>query len=361
MITLENFEHYALDYAEGRLQGRLLEEMQNFLAQHPDLAEDVHQALEMRLNPEEVSMPNKGVLFQAAPQAARIEALLVAEVEGVLTDAECAHLDALMQLMPALEADRKAFALTRLQPESIAFPYKSGLYKRPAPLISMGVRFAAAAAVLIILGAALFLYNGTQTDSLASSSSPKGTGKSDALPQELPLIPPAEVPLAQAKQNVDPVLTKAPHLVKSGRKGRRKTPAKPAPMHLLAAQPVSTEDYGASALQPCLAIPYSERAVSINPYEMAQVDDESFPSLSSLAIKKLREATQNEMVETGPPGAEAASVAQPASAIYWMALLLKGYNTLTGSQVKITRGSDAKGNTTALGISAPGFQMERKR
>lgn len=361
MITLDNFEHYALDYVEGRLQGRLLEEMQSFLKLHPHVAEELHQALEMHLEPEPVGMPNKANLFQAAPQQARVEALLVAEAEGVLTDAERVRLDAMMQLMPDLEAERKAFALTRLTPETVAFPHKSGLYQQPARLVFMWVRFAAAAAVLIILGAALFVYNGTQPDALATLPSTKGPGSSDVQPQENSLAPPANSAVAPAKQNLDAVFSKAPKMVKSNKIRKRKAPSKPTPMHLLAAQPLGIEDYGASGLEPCLAIPYSERAVSINPYEMAQVDDESFPSLASLAIKKLREATQNEMVETGPQGLAPASVGQPAPTIYWMALLVKGYNTLTGSRVKITRGSDAKGNTTALGISAPGFQMERKR
>jgi len=361
MITLENFEHYALDYAEGRLQGRLLEEMQAFLAQHPDLAEDVHQATEMRLVPEEVSMPGKGVLFQAAPQEARIEALLVAEVEGMLTDAERVQLEALLKLMPALEADRKAFALTRLEPEWMAYPHKSKLYKRSAPVVSMWMHFAAAAAVLLIFGATLYNYSGAEPDSLASAPSSENTNKVAVIPQERPIIPPSDVPVTPAQQNDKTILSKAPHLVKSNKKRKHKAKSKPSPMHLLAAHSMIMEEYGTLGLQPCIAIPYSELAVSINPYEIPRADDETFPSLGALAIQQLRNATQNELVETGPRSLGEAPAVQPKPALYWMALLVKGYNTLTGSQVKITRGSDAKGNTIALGISAPRFQLERKR
>jgi hypothetical protein len=145
-INRNNYEAYFIDYHEGRLPEELADELMVFLEANPDLksAFDDFEAVTLE--------PDTGTVFRGKSSLRRSETTgisladeaAIARLEGDhagvdIPDAEIVKLLAL-------------FHKTKLQPDpGIKYPLPQSLKKRSAFTIPAGMRYAAAAAILLLL------------------------------------------------------------------------------------------------------------------------------------------------------------------------------------------------------------------
>ena len=138
-INRNNYEIYFLDFFEGKLDAKLVEELMQFLEMNADLKEEFDGFENITVHSE------KNIVFEdkAGLKKNIIEALvtinlgnyqekLVADLEGDLSEEEAVELQLFLERNPSLKKDREIIEKTRLVPDtSIVFEYKA-LLKRNA-------------------------------------------------------------------------------------------------------------------------------------------------------------------------------------------------------------------------------------
>ncbi len=162
-ITRENYEAYFLDFYEGNLTEKQVQELMDFLAQHPELREEF-ESFELFFLPDDVkmSMPGKDDIKKpenASPESYSLDKQMIAYFEGDLDEKSSSSLLAAVAKDPALQKDFALFSKVRLQPDKgIIFAGKSGLKRYPLgafmPVIQ---RFAVAAAIIAFLAGIFFM------------------------------------------------------------------------------------------------------------------------------------------------------------------------------------------------------------
>lgn len=69
MITMENYEGWLMRYADGELTAAERQEVDRFLAEHPDLREELDEVSSVRVTPLVATMPGKERLLRREPAA----------------------------------------------------------------------------------------------------------------------------------------------------------------------------------------------------------------------------------------------------------------------------------------------------
>lgn len=67
MITMENYEGWLMRYADGELTAAERQEVDRFLAEHPDLREELDEVSSVRVTPLVATMPGKERLLRREP------------------------------------------------------------------------------------------------------------------------------------------------------------------------------------------------------------------------------------------------------------------------------------------------------
>jgi hypothetical protein len=159
-IQTDNYEEYFLLYVDNELTPAELEQVEDFIAQHPDLTIELQMLLDTRLDIEVLPMAGREKLYRKE-EPGLINHDNVEEFQVLMLDGELGldDLNALEQYHAKHEEARKNFNWLRkakLPAEQVEFPNKKLLYrteKKPAPIINIKwYRMAAAAAVLITAG-----------------------------------------------------------------------------------------------------------------------------------------------------------------------------------------------------------------
>jgi hypothetical protein len=165
-ISRHNYEEFFILYADNELSRDERQEVENFVLQHPDLREELEALLQAKLIPDtSIVFENKESLMKpagAAPiQLSDYEEWLLLYLDDELTAEQKKGVE---KFMAAHEAVRQEFLLlqkARLQPETIAFPFKETLYRETekVPVVQMPLRrkrvYRMAAAAILLFAMAL--------------------------------------------------------------------------------------------------------------------------------------------------------------------------------------------------------------
>jgi hypothetical protein len=160
----ENIEALLVDYAEGNLSSEDLLLVEAWLTEHPEDAELVEEWNEIRLPAEEV---HKGILAPVIPEMEEWDDIFIQEIEGLIDSKDQVKIDEAVEQHPALQRERKLYALTQLDSEEVhAFPFKEDLIQE-TPVISLRswMPYAAAASMVAVV-ASLFFFNQEETGTL---------------------------------------------------------------------------------------------------------------------------------------------------------------------------------------------------
>jgi hypothetical protein len=159
-IQIDNYEEYFLLYVDNELTPAEREEVEAFIAQHPELNTELQMLLDTRLDLEVLPMAGREKLYRQE-EPGLINHDNVEEFQVLMLDDELGKDDraALEKYHAIHEEARKNFDWLRkakLPTEQVEFPNKKLLYrteKKPASIINIKwYRVAAAAAVIITAG-----------------------------------------------------------------------------------------------------------------------------------------------------------------------------------------------------------------
>ncbi|MBI1185721.1 hypothetical protein GC194_15750 [bacterium] len=167
-IDLHNYEAWLLDYFEGNLCHVEKEILIAFLTQHPELKEDLDEWDEIpELAAHTIPFEAKATLYKKVAidiNEATLDDFIIADLEGTLDAESRQQLHAYLALHPQAEKTAQLYSKTRLPlDEHLTFPNKNRLKKRPALYIPTWVKYAAAAAVLLLAIVYLFTNNQLET------------------------------------------------------------------------------------------------------------------------------------------------------------------------------------------------------
>ncbi len=88
-INRDNYEAYFIDYLEGNLDEKLVDDFLEFLQQNPDLKEELAMFKSVSLEPEEIKFNKKELLYKNKFDSEDVfNNTSVAFMEGDLTDGE---------------------------------------------------------------------------------------------------------------------------------------------------------------------------------------------------------------------------------------------------------------------------------
>jgi anti-sigma factor RsiW len=146
-IDRQNYESFFLQYADGELSASEQDAVQQFVALHPDLQQELNEILQAVLRPESVPFLNKAQLFRISEATEEnLLSLLDNEVSAPLRQ----EIEQQIAAEPAVAQAWQHLQKTKLDPaESVLHPDKSTLY-RTAPAKTIPLRrwwMAAAAAI----------------------------------------------------------------------------------------------------------------------------------------------------------------------------------------------------------------------
>lgn len=138
LITEENFESFAVDYADGTLTGATLLQFEKFLETHPELKAELNAFDALKLQPDaSIVFDAKDSLKQKTlVNAGNFESFAVDYIEGNLSGETLIQFEHFVAANPELKKEIALFAQTKLQPEAgIVFENKDSL-KRKVLVIS---------------------------------------------------------------------------------------------------------------------------------------------------------------------------------------------------------------------------------
>ncbi len=161
-IARDNYETFFLDFLDGNLAEKDMDQFLDFLEQNPDLKEELQSLQQFRLADEQVVFPEKERLYKPqAEETTNRETKLVAYLEGDLEHEERKIFEDFLSTQPTLQAEYQLFTRTRMIPDTgIQYPGKRKLYRKPVSVIVMNWVARAAAVVLLVWGISSVVQNG---------------------------------------------------------------------------------------------------------------------------------------------------------------------------------------------------------
>jgi len=146
-INRDNYEAYFLDYHEGQLSPEMIEEVELFVVQNPDLKNmlDEFEAISLVADEDIVfetkfSLKKNQVFATSQVNELNYEEYLVSEAEGLLNTEELSAIEEFISINPQFEKDRKLFALAHPSvDDDIVFKAKESLKKKAIPVGAIDV------------------------------------------------------------------------------------------------------------------------------------------------------------------------------------------------------------------------------
>lgn len=131
-INRNNYEPYFIDYIDGILDEKLMDDFLEFLQQNPDLKNELALFQSVLLEPEDIQFNKKEKLYKNKFDLEdNFNHASVASLEGDLSDDEKLAFENYLKLHPEKKNDFLLFERTWLQPDlSVKFENKSSLYHR---------------------------------------------------------------------------------------------------------------------------------------------------------------------------------------------------------------------------------------
>ncbi len=160
-INQHNYEEFFLLYADGELDAAGKLAVEQFVANHPDLAAELDLLLGMRLTSEDnIIFTNKSILYRKEENGINLqncEEYFLLYTDHSLSEAQQKEVETFVLQNPSVQPGFTLIRQTKLEPETLVFPEKQSLYrKEEKPVFYLYWQRVAVAAVLI--GLAILLW-----------------------------------------------------------------------------------------------------------------------------------------------------------------------------------------------------------
>jgi hypothetical protein len=203
-LTRNNYEIWFLDYLDGQLSNEQLDILLDFLEENPDLKAELRGVGAASLQSGSESLSQKELLMKSPediPGIAAMDQLCIARMENDLTEEEARQFDLRLTKEPTLEKEYSAFMLTRLNPaDRVVYPYKSDLRKKTIQFSPWVITAISSAAILIL---ALILWPNNHVNPTASIARVEQP-QTHTLQPTTPNLQPATRNLQPATRNLQP-------------------------------------------------------------------------------------------------------------------------------------------------------------
>lgn len=163
-INRNNYEAYFIDYLEGNLDEKLVNDFIEFIQQNPDLKAEMELFNSVSLEPEDLEFAKKDRLYKEKFDVENtFNHAAIAQLEGDLNEAENADFENYLSKHPEKQKEAALFAQTKLTPdESVQFPKKSRLYHRHAGRTFLLWAGRVAAVLVLAVSVYFFLDNSSE-------------------------------------------------------------------------------------------------------------------------------------------------------------------------------------------------------
>ena len=158
-INRNNYEAYFIDYLEGVLDEKMVDDFIEFLQQNPDLKEELSLFETVSVGQEEITFNKKELLMKEKYDAEKeFNEAAVAIVEGEISSSEKTEFENYLSSHPEKQKEAELFSYTKLQPdESILFNKKNKIYRRSPGRTVLFWSLRAAAVIVVALSVYTFI------------------------------------------------------------------------------------------------------------------------------------------------------------------------------------------------------------
>lgn len=183
-IDRNNYEEFFILYMDNELSSEDRRRVEIFAQENTDLKEELHLLLQSKLVVDEtIVFDNKEALLKHAGNVSlnttNYEEWFVLYTDNELTAAQKNEVEVFVAAHPSLQKELQLLQQTKLQPESVIFPYKESLYRTEEKVRVIGIRWqriaVAAALLLAISTAAFFALNKKEAGTTDIADNGKGT------------------------------------------------------------------------------------------------------------------------------------------------------------------------------------------
>lgn len=211
-INRNNYEAFFVDYLEGKLDEKLVDDFIEFLQQNPDLKEELSLFENISIEDEEITFNKKELLLKEKYDAEQaFNEAAIAVLENEISVSEKAEFENYLKNHPEKQKEAELFKLTKLQPdESIIFNRKNKLFRketgRTVLLWSMRV------AAVFLLSISVYIFMDRTSETLI-------TGNQVAVTEKVPEKKPnteeiKEVPVKTEKKEIEPAVKGEKQVIK---------------------------------------------------------------------------------------------------------------------------------------------------
>ncbi len=158
-INRDNYESFFIDYLEGKLDEKLVDDFIEFLQQNPDLKEELSLFEPVSIIQEEINFSKKESLFREKYDIENeFNQAAVANLEDDISITEKAEFEKYLSTHPEKQKEAYLFSLTRLYPdESVIFSKKDKLYHKLSGKVVLLWPMRIAAVLVVALSVYLFI------------------------------------------------------------------------------------------------------------------------------------------------------------------------------------------------------------
>jgi len=170
MINHNNYQIYAIDYIEGRLNNKIKKEFELFLQQNPEIREEILELKNFKLEQENnINYTHKHKLKKSSiPELTYTEELIIANIEEIATPQQKQELKKLLKINKQANKEYQLYKKTKVIPPIVIFPNKNKLKKPLIPLYTHIYNVLAYAAIFLILFTIFSLFKKTEKQTITS-------------------------------------------------------------------------------------------------------------------------------------------------------------------------------------------------
>ncbi len=164
-INRNNYETFFVDYLEGKLDEKLVNDFIEFLQQNQDLKEELSLFENISIGQEEITFNKKELLLKEKYDGEQeFNEAAIAVLEKEISSSEKAEFEKYLSSHPKKQKEAELFKLTKLHPdESIVFSKKNKLYKKESGRTIFLWTMRVAAAFLISLSVYIYIDKNSET------------------------------------------------------------------------------------------------------------------------------------------------------------------------------------------------------
>ena len=169
-ININNYEAFFIDYLEGNLDEKMVDDFIEFLQQNPDLKEELSLFESVSLPPEKITFGKKELLYKEKyDNENEFNQTAIATLEDEISVLEKAEFEDYLSNHPEKQIEARLFEKTKLHPDtSIVFGKKNKLYRRSAgrAVLLWSMRVAA----VFIVALSVYIFIDRSSDKIISKS-----------------------------------------------------------------------------------------------------------------------------------------------------------------------------------------------